>query len=392
MSLPNTPAVSEPFPIFKVARKYMVYDVNVVTHIRAKYNIPGVLIGQLPQAPQQNIFSGIPLELMPEEARLLCEKGVGYVVDDAKSHKQGFLDRGLSEEERAAFRESLKRQGQHVANQVKGQAEQRTRVALGRKLAESSVENWNDLPEDMLRPSSRASKKKGKKARSGTVTPSELDSGIATPAELADKSSSNLRNGNVSDGNGGAGEDSNGALFPSSMSREHLFEQRLRRTSTASTGEPNPYIITPTTSYPPFAPPRAPRSSSSNTLDMSELDEGLPNGDSAVISELPDVPNSYALYKHLHSKDYFLTPGMRFGCQYTAYPGDPLRFHSHFLANGMGWDDEFDLLSLVGGGRLGTGVKKGFLVGGVEKKDEDSDPADGDAAPVRTFCVEWGGM
>lgn len=90
------------------------------------------------------------------------------------------------------------------------------------------------------------------------------------------------------------------------------------------------------------------------------------------------------------------------------YPGDPLRFHSHFLANGLGWDEEIGLLDLVGGGRLGTGVKKGWLVGGrvegglvgerVEevggggKGREGGDDCRGGEGKVRTFCIEWGGM
>lgn len=91
------------------------------------------------------------------------------------------------------------------------------------------------------------------------------------------------------------------------------------------------------------------------------------------------------------------------------YPGDPLRFHSHFLANGLGWDEEIGLLDLVGGGRLGTGVKKGWLVGGRveggggniggwEEGKGDGDGAEGGddcrggEGKIRTFCIEWGGM
>ena len=85
------------------------------------------------------------------------------------------------------------------------------------------------------------------------------------------------------------------------------------------------------------------------------------------------------------------------------YPGDPLRFHSHFLANGLGWDEEIGLLDLVGGGRLGTGVKKGWLVGGrveveggggdgVEGGDHGGDADGAREGKVRTFCIEWGGM
>jgi tRNA-splicing endonuclease subunit Sen34 len=80
-------------------------------------------------------------------------------------------------------------------------------------------------------------------------------------------------------------------------------------------------------------------------------------------------------------------PGLRFGCDYNVYPGDPLRFHSHFSATSYGWDEEFSMIDLIGGGRLGTRVKKGFLIGG---KDADAEP-DADAA-VRAFSIEWGGM
>lgn len=76
-----------------------------------------------------------------------------------------------------------------------------------------------------------------------------------------------------------------------------------------------------------------------------------------------------------------------------AYPGDPLRFHSHFLCVGKQWDEEFDLMDLIGGGRLGTGVKKGFLIGGVEETLEEEERGSvEDSDDVRTFCVEWGGM
>ena len=61
------------------------------------------------------------------------------------------------------------------------------------------------------------------------------------------------------------------------------------------------------------------------------------------------------------------------------------------------WDEEIDLLNLVGGGRLGTGVKKGWLIGGVEDKEEDGrdaeDKVEADGGTgVRIFCIEWGGM
>ncbi|OQO00236.1 hypothetical protein B0A48_14023 [Cryoendolithus antarcticus] len=340
-------SISEPFPIFSLAHKYILYDVNVVSYIRAKYNITGVLIGTLPQAPQQNVFSGIPLELMPEEARLLVEKGIAYLVDDVKVHKHAFMDNGLSAEEKKAFQSALRRQGLAAARDVAKRGDDRKKVALEKKFG---MGDWNDIPEEMLAPTGKRAKK-GKKTGSrptssggtGTNTPAGEASGAVTPTVEEDES-----------------------LF--SAPAESVTNPRppgprrseSRASSAAGSLMLTPYPQTPTTSAPLLqsTPPRS--------------DEVPP---------LPEVPPSYPLYKHLHDKSYFMAPGLRFGCQYMAYPGDPLRFHSHFLCNGMDWDQEFDLLDIVGGGRLGTGVKKGFLIGGQETSftinKADSDATNG---------------
>ncbi|OQO09376.1 hypothetical protein B0A48_04774 [Cryoendolithus antarcticus] len=325
-------AISEPFPIFSLAHKYILYDVNVVSFIRAKYSITGVLIGTLPQAPQQNVFGGIPLELMPEEARLLVEKGIAYLVDDVKAHKHAFMDNALSAEEKKAFQSALRRQGVAAARDVAKRGDDRKKVALEKKFGTG---DWNDIPEEMLVPTGRRAKK-GKKTASrptssggtGTNTPVGEASGIVTPAAEEDESLFS------------APAESATSPRPPGPPRSES-----RASSAAGSLMLTPYPQTPTTSAPLLqsTPPSS--------------DEVLP---------LPEVPPSYPLYKHLHEKSYFMAPGLRFGCQYMAYPGDPLRFHSHFLCNGMDWDQEFDLLDIVGGGRLGTGVKKGFLIGGQE--------------------------
>lgn len=91
-----------------------------------------------------------------------------------------------------------------------------------------------------------------------------------------------------------------------------------------------------------------------------------------------------ALCRFLQSKGNFMTPGLRFGAQYSVYPGDPLRFHAHFMANEYEWDEPIPMLDLVAGGRLATAVKKAFLVGGHQ-----SNPC---LSTVRTFSLEWAAM
>lgn len=329
-------AITEPVPIFKLAHRYLLYDVDVVTYLRREHNIAGVFIGTLPQASQQNVFLGLPLELMPEEARLLVEKGAAHIVDDVAQHKQTFLANSLGAEERKAYQAALRKQGLGAAKEASKKSDEKKKNAL-KKIA---TENWNDIPDDMF----------SSTPRRGRRAPQAKQEAPAASSDVSDDDT----------------------LFASSANSFPAGSVMSRTASNASTPGPEPYGVTPTTSYPP--------------LQALNID----GGDKP---ELPVVPKSYPVYRHLHDKGYFLAPGLRFGCQYMAYPGDPLRFHSHFLCNGMDWDQEFDLLDLVGGGRLGTGVKKGFLVGGEQPNDSKTDDKQESEKPeVRTFCVEWGGM
>ncbi len=335
----SPPSVSEPLPIFKLAQKYLLYDADTVAYLRREHNICGVLIGGLAQAPQQNVFSGLPLELLPEEARLLVEKRVAYVEDDTINHRRTFLEGGLGPEERRAYQAALRKQGVAAAGEQTRRSDRRKEVALKQK---SENGNWNDLPEDMLKPSPGRSERQ--------------EASINTDVRPHDKQDDE-------------------ALFDSTPSPV-LRKAHGSRVSTSA--EVAPYAVTPTTSYPPLQ----------SSMSPSE----------SVHVDVPDAPQSYPIFRYLHDQGYFLAPGLRFGCQYMAYPGDPLRFHSHFLVNGLDWDEEFDLLDLVSGGRLGTGVKKGFLLGGLEEVSAGNrgqgaaKSGDETARGVRSFCIEWGGM
>ena len=290
-------------------RRYLLYDINTVTWLRRSHNILGVFIGSLPQSPQQNVFLGLPLELQPEEATLLLEKGLAFIADDLQIHKKAIKSspKGLKDYKATARREAFA-----TAKAVLKQKQLKTQEVLQRL---------------------------------------KVDPAISSRDKIIDKDD---------------------------------YDESIVDTTQEPSSEPissgiAPYSSTPTTSYPPMATP----------LENSLL-------------PLPEVDaSSYALFKHLHASGYFMTPGLRFGCQFSVYPGDPLRFHSHFLAMGYDWDEEIDILDLIGGGRLGTGVKKGWLIGGAVKnsntnahtKDAQSNAVkDPEDFHVRTFCVEWGGM
>lgn len=105
-----------------------------------------------------------------------------------------------------------------------------------------------------------------------------------------------------------------------------------------------------------------------------------------TLCEVGDVTPG-PLCRYLQQAGYYMTPGLRFGAQYSVYPGDPLRFHAHFMANQYNWHEEIPILDLVGGGRLATAVKKSFLIGGQQPSVDASQEG-----PVRTFSLEWASM
>lgn len=299
--------VAEPIAISLIAGRYLLFDIDIVTYLRRTHHICGVFIGSIPQVPQQNVFLGLPVELFPEEARILVEKKVAYIVDDSLWHEIRYST--LNSLERKVYLATLQSEGRKAQHTAELESKKRSERALAK------------------RATLHASKK---------ISHSHThESHVSGP------------------------EDSEPKIFEESPPESPS-------TRLSSTLDRPSYTITPTTSA---------------LMKNSQEDFSVPT---------PAVPASYPLYAHLHEHDYFITPGLRFGCDYTVYPGDPLRFHSHFLAVGYQWNEEIPLLDLVGGGRLGTGVKKGFLIGGNDATSGIT-PDDGHGN-VRTFCIEWGGM
>lgn len=57
-------------PLHVSNKTAFVWSVEDVATLRATHHVCGVLTGTLPHASQQNVFLGLPLELLPEEVVL----------------------------------------------------------------------------------------------------------------------------------------------------------------------------------------------------------------------------------------------------------------------------------------------------------------------------------
>ncbi|KAI1414799.1 SEN34 subunit of tRNA-splicing endonuclease [Hypoxylon sp. FL1857] len=322
-----------PVRIAKVAGRYLLFDIDDVMYLRRHHNICSVFVGTIPQNPQQNIFMGLPVELMPEEAQVLVDKKVAYVVDDAAFHPARLA--ALDENARRRYLQSIKAEGRK-AQQAAAEFKENTKPKVIKRGKTKSKAPEGEIPQESNAP------------EKGVEGEDEFNSSLFSPPSPQPSS----------------GDPSSPAPNP--------FK-----------AEEPPFAITPTTSSLLLSPPHSP-----------EADEHATS---------IEVPPSYPLYAHLQDRGYYMMPGLRFGCDYNVYPGDPLRFHSHFQATSYGWDEEISMLDLVAGGRLGTNVKKGYLVGGAvadangmlkqeEEEDGKGEGGNPNAPKARAFTIEWAAM
>ncbi|KAI3401358.1 hypothetical protein diail_11442 [Diaporthe ilicicola] len=324
--------MSELVRITRVGGRYLVFEVKDVASLRRDHCICAVLVGTTPQNPTQNLFSGLPLELLPEEAKLLVDKGAAYLVDETTSHLAHLTSMDATAKQ--AYLQSLRTRRQNISRVLDTQ--DAIRKAEGAKMR---------------------GKQKSKRIPAAADSPpvgQEVELPLSPPPEKQDEAS-------VQSTAPASQEES---LFSPSPPRQRKREAASPSTAVVATNR----HLTTTTSVDMLSEPKA-------------------------YSVPIDAPRSFPFYRHLNTKGYFITPGMRFGADYSVYPGDPFRYHAHFMATSFGWDEEITLLDLVSGGRLGTGVKKGFLIGGQAPPAEGGErQQDAGEDRVRTFTLEWAAM
>nr|CAG4648325.1 EOG090X0G6M [Moina brachiata] len=68
------------------------------------------------------------------------------------------------------------------------------------------------------------------------------------------------------------------------------------------------------------------------------------------------------VFMDLWEKGYYMTSGQKFGGDFLVYPGDPIRFHSHYIAICVDSEKKLSPYYVVSRGRLGTNVKKTVLL------------------------------
>ncbi|XP_071854344.1 uncharacterized protein [Apostichopus japonicus] len=88
-----------------------------------------------------------------------------------------------------------------------------------------------------------------------------------------------------------------------------------------------------------------------------------------------------AVFLHFWEQGYYLTSGMKFGGDFLIYKGDPLLYHSTFIAVCLPYQKSMSTQMIISYGRLGPIVKKTVLLCSLD-----------DQGNVRSVSLQWSGI
>ncbi|KAM5296172.1 tRNA-splicing endonuclease subunit Sen34 isoform 2-T3 [Glossophaga mutica] len=279
----------------------LVWGAEAVQALRERLGVGGRTVGALPRGPRQNSRLGLPLLLMPEEARLLAEIGAVTLVSaprpDPREHSLAVASYKRHQE-----------QGFQEQSALAAEARETRRQELLGKIAEGQAAKKQKLQQD-----------------SATCESQEAS------------------------GNQAAGE--NGA-----SASQASGEQQEAGSSSPQPGPSDGVAPLPRSAMLVQLATARPRPIKARPLDWRVQSKDWPHAGRPV-HEL-----RYSIYRDLWERGFFLSAAGKFGGDFLVYPGDPLRFHAHYIAQCWAPGDPIPLQDLVSAGRLGTSVRKTLLL------------------------------
>ncbi|KIJ68947.1 hypothetical protein HYDPIDRAFT_184909 [Hydnomerulius pinastri MD-312] len=327
---------NDPVPLRVSNKKAYVWDIDDIARLRSHHHICGILTGTLPHLSQQNVFLGVPLLLMPEEVVLLVDKGFAVLVDDKNAHRDpstAVLSKWDDERLRGV------RQQLALAEEL----EAKEALNPDRAMSEKAIRKRKEREEQRARGKSSAAELFQEIPEESLFTQANPDT-VPKPDDHPGSSQSSSSHRPGANQGTRASTAPYSVHVPAASSALEWYEE-----------SPHSYVT-------------------------------LATAREAGIWDYPATPAERArcgVFRDLWEQGYFMGGGIKFGGEYLVYPGDPLRYHSHFVATVIEAPDAaLRPMEIVAHGRLGTGTKKAHLL--CEWDEEKK--------IVTYYSIEWAGF
>ncbi|XP_008072049.1 tRNA-splicing endonuclease subunit Sen34 isoform X1 [Carlito syrichta] len=337
----------------------LVWGAEAVQALRERLGVGGRTVGALPRGPRQNSRLGLPLLLMPEEARLLAEIGAVTLVSaprpDPRHHsldlasfkrqqEQSFQEQSaLAAEARETHRQEL------LEKITEGQAAKRQKLEQGAgdggnlEAGRSQKASGSRAAEENNNEEGQAVKKQKLEQDSGASGSPEVSGSQRASWSLKASKSLKATGSRVAEEN----ETSDG---------QASGEQEEAGPSSSQPGYSNGAAPLPRSALLVQLATARPRPVKARPLDWRVQSKDWPH------AGRPAHELRYSIYRDLWERGFFLSAAGKFGGDFLVYPGDPLRFHAHYIAQCWAPEDPIPLQDLVSAGRLGTSVRKTLLL------------------------------
>ncbi|XP_043937576.1 tRNA-splicing endonuclease subunit Sen34 isoform X2 [Protopterus annectens] len=298
-----------------------VWNAEDAREIREQHRLTGCLVGALARQPQQNMRLGLPLQLLPEEARLLLEIKAAVLVrsmpggeqdvgnKEMESYSSDSDEDGCEKEKRGKEEKILRPEVEAYQNELDESYKEQRRLAIENKkeFLQSHV---------MHMPTGKKKSKRRKQSENVSICTSEQPSSEANTSILQELENLESR-----------------FNFPQ--------DTMMVQIPTARRGAGK----------------------------LETVDWNIPS-DHWPYPGQQNHETRYRVLRDLWNKGYYISAGNKFGGDFLVYPGDPLRFHAHYIAVCCPYKKRIPVYSLIAMGRLGTNVKKTLLLCSVDSNGD----------------------
>jgi len=83
---------------------------------------------------------------------------------------------------------------------------------------------------------------------------------------------------------------------------------------------------------------------------------------------LDNFESKYKIYKDLREKNFIVTPGIKYGCDFAVYNKGPGIDHAPFIIQVKDGSEKLSAAEIVKAGRLATTVRKTFIIAVIDKE------------------------
>jgi len=430
MDKANSSSNTTKIPVHIIKGNAFIWDPEDVITLRTKYRIVGSLVGLLPKNPLQNIFSSLPLLLLPEEVSLLLEKGYIYLIDDRKTHRKPTsedIKHFNEEQEKLKQKDNMEFLKQKNAHLQKNKNKIKNKNILGQTSNESintsnsSINSINNIDNSTNSVNNDVDNNSNNIADNNTI-------------QNEDK---NINNSDKSNINNNSNDDNSETNDKEKIKDKANTSETIENTATTEIGNEN--VINSTkdnnTENEALNNNKENNSSSTENINIINNKNNTNNSNSSLndkgkkknnekekthlihiqtnsknlpwynpsynnnkyecytleeartknIWTYPNTSNEKQKYKIFcdiweKPENYYITSGSKYGSDYLIYPGDPIQYHSNFIATVI-YDTDFEYSPkyIIKYGRLGTNVKKTHLLCNIDKKTN----------LINYYSIEW---